>query len=67
MSASEAQKRASAKYRREHVKQVVVSFYPAEADILKHLQGQSNKAGYIKDLIRRDMLGAPKESGDVTQ
>lgn len=55
MSASEAQKRASANYRKRHVKQMGLSFYPAEADLWEHLQAQENKSGYIKELIRRDM------------
>ena len=55
MPASEAQKRANAKYRRKHVKQVVVSFYPKETDVFKYLQTKGNKSGYIKDLIAKDM------------
>ncbi|NPD33092.1 hypothetical protein HLV35_07470 [Eggerthellaceae bacterium zg-997] len=57
MPVSEAQKRASAKYRREKVKQVAVSFYPSEADIYDHLRSQPNKSGYLKALIRADMNG----------
>lgn len=55
MAVSEAQKRANEKYRKENVKQATVRFYPAEEDIWEHLQAQGNKAGYIKELIRRDM------------
>lgn len=52
---SDAQKKASAKYRKNNVKQVPVAFYPADADIYAWLAGQPNKAGYIKGLIRADM------------
>lgn len=55
MSVSEAQKRATANYRKKSVKQVSVSFYPSEADIWEHLLAQENKSGFIKDLIRKDM------------
>lgn len=44
MSASEAQKRATANYRKKSVKQVSVSFYPSEADIWEHLSAQENKS-----------------------
>ncbi len=57
MPVSEAQKRASAKYKRDKVRNAIVGFYPAEADLWEHLQAQPNKAGYIKELIRRDMEG----------
>ena len=52
---TEAQKRANAKYSKEHVRQTAVKFYPSEDDIWEHLQAQSNKMGYIKALIRADM------------
>lgn len=55
MAVSEAQKRASAKYVKEKVKQTTLAFYPAEYDLWEHLQTQPNKAGYIKGLIRADM------------
>lgn len=52
---TDAQKRANAKYAREHVKQTAVKFYPSEEDIWNHLQAQENRMGYIKGLIRADM------------
>lgn len=52
---SEAQNRANAKYVKEKVKTYTVKFYPTEQDIYEHLHNQSNKAGYIKNLIRKDM------------
>lgn len=53
--ATEAQKRASAKYDKANMVQRVVRFSPHERDILAYLDAQPNKAGYIKRLIREDM------------
>lgn len=55
MAATEVQLGANAKYAREHVKRVGVSFYPSERDIWDWLGAQPNKQGYIKALIRADM------------
>lgn len=55
--ASDAQKRASAKYDKQNMTQRVVRFSPREADMLAHLDAQPNKAGYLKALIRADMEG----------
>lgn len=60
MAISEAQKRASAKYVKEKVRQIAVRFYPAEAELWEHLQTQQNKAGYIKSLIRDDLENQKK-------
>lgn len=53
--ASEAQTKATAKYRKSSVAQRVVRFYPAEKDLLEYLDSKENRGGYIKDLIRGDM------------
>lgn len=53
--ASEAQKRASAKYDKANMVQRVVRFSPNERDLLAHLDAHDNRAGYIKQLIREDM------------
>ena len=55
MALTEAQKRAQAKYKKSKVTQIGLSFYPSESDLLEHLREQPNKAGYIKELIRKDM------------
>lgn len=55
MAITEAQKRASEKYRKAKVKQISTRFYPAESDIWEWLSVQTNKQGYIKQLIRADM------------
>ncbi len=60
---SDAKKRADAKYRKEKVRQVVVRFGPPDADLLEHLEGKENMAGYIKQLIRADMERARPDDG----
>ena len=55
MPTSDAQKRASAKYNKQKMKQTAVVFSPAEMDLYDHLCAQENKSGYIKSLIRADM------------
>lgn len=54
MPASEAQKRANAKYRKK-MKQITIRFSPNELDVWEHAQNHDNVAGYIKQLIRADM------------
>lgn len=53
--ATDAQKRANAKYRREKMKQVAVTFSPADADLYEWLCTQPSKAGTIKRLLREEM------------
>lgn len=55
MAESEAQRRANLKYRKEKTKQLAMRFYPDDMDLWEHLDKQSNKAAYIKQLIREDM------------
>ena len=55
MARSDAARKADQKYKAEKTRQLVIRFYPADADILEHLQGQDSKQGYIKRLIREDM------------
>ena len=40
---------------KEKVKRFTVDFYPTEKDLFEHLAKQTNKQGYIKDLIRKDL------------
>lgn len=56
--ATEAQRRASRKYRSEKCSQVNVVFYPTDADIAEWLGGFDNKSGHIKELLRKEMEGA---------
>ena len=55
--ATEAQKRATAKYTRENVKAFNLRFFPADMDLYEHLKKQPKMAAYLKELIRRDMEG----------
>lgn len=53
---SEAQKRASEKYDREHTVQIKLKLNKkTDADILEALESVPNKQGYIKSLIRKDI------------
>ena len=53
--ATEAQRRATERYRRKSTKQVIVRFYPGDMELYEHLRSQPNMAGYVKRLIREDM------------
>lgn len=51
---TEAEKKAKKKYR-DKGKRLTVDFYPSEDDLIRHIDSQPNKQGYIKALIRADM------------
>ena len=54
--ATEAQKRATAKYDAENTIRVMLKLNKnTDADILKALEASGNKQGYIKQLIRQDI------------
>lgn len=56
MAATDAQKRASAKYQREKTKQVNLKFSPNEMDLYEWLaQQDGTMSGVVKDLIRAKM------------
>lgn len=56
MASTEAQKRASAKYQREKVKQVNLKFSPNEIGLYHWLERQDDTmSGTLKRLIREDM------------
>ena len=54
---TEAQKRAKAKYYDGKDKKMLLEVYPSDAELYEKVQEQKNKQGYIKELIRRDILG----------
>ena len=57
MANTEAQKRAQAKYDKANTYMLSVKLNrETDKDILDRLQKESNMAGYIKELIRRDMV-----------
>ena len=59
--ASEAQKRASAKYDLHNTKQFKLKLnLKTDADIIDWLDGIDNKQGYIKQLIREDIKKRPE-------
>jgi hypothetical protein len=47
--------KATDRYRKENVKQVIVRFFPAERPLLEHMDAQGPRATYIKRLIADDM------------
>lgn len=53
---SDAQKRATAKYQKEKMRQIAIRFSPNEMDVYEHIKSQPNIAGYIKQLVREDMV-----------
>lgn len=53
--ATEAQRRANAKYAKNNVVRKNLAFYPADKDILDWLSTKESMQGYIKQLIREDM------------
>lgn len=54
--ASEAQKKATAKYDKSHTTGIYLKLNnETDADILKKLETVENRQGYIKDLIRKDL------------
>lgn len=53
--ATDAQKRATAKYTKEKVKAFNLRFFPSDAELYEHLKKQPKMAAYLKDLIRKDM------------
>ena len=56
--ATEAQKRASAKYEANHTRQIKLKLnLETDKDILNRLDSVDNKQGYIKDLIRKNIRG----------
>lgn len=56
MAATEAQKKAVAKYDAENTVRVMLKLNKTtDADILKALEASGNKQGYIKQLIRADL------------
>lgn len=59
---TEAKKKAIKRYKAK-VKHFTLDFSPADIDLLEHINKQTRKQTYIKNLIRADMcngkIGAP--------
>ena len=59
---TEAKRKANAKYDKKNTKQLILKLnLKTDADILAHLEAQDNKQGYIKELIRKDIIGIKPE------
>lgn len=52
---TEAQKRASAKYKAKAVKQISLKFFPKDHDVFDHAKAKPRTTEYIIGLIRADM------------
>lgn len=66
MMATEAQKRASKKYK-EKVKRITIDFSPVDSDLWEHIQSQPKKQTYIKSIIRADFERQKEESKENDQ
>lgn len=56
MTESEAQRRASARYRKQSTHQLAMRFFPADEELWQRLCSMpEGKAAYIRRLIREDM------------
>ena len=55
MPQSEAQKRAQRNYSRRRVKRLTIGFYPKDYELFRYIEQFNNRAGYVKELIRKDM------------
>ncbi len=53
--ATQAQLKATEKYRKQNIKSFTLKFFPADHDLYEYLQQQPKKAEYLRDLIRKDM------------
>ena len=51
---TDSHKKAKKKYLGK-VKRILLELYPTESDLIRHIEKQPNKQGYIKELVRRDM------------
>ena len=58
---SEAQKKAIKKYKKK-MKRMTIEFYPSEMDLYDHIQQQTKKQTYVKDLIRADIARTNKNA-----
>ncbi len=59
---TDAQKRATAKYKREHTKTKSIIFNESEYDLLDWVREQPNQNAYLKALIRADMERGSREA-----
>lgn len=55
MTETDAQRRANLKYKKDKMKFLNLSFSPNDSDLWEYLETKSNKAGFVKNLIREAM------------
>lgn len=57
--ATEAQKRATAKYKKNSVKQLKIEFFPDDHELLEKVKEKGKAYGglykYVKDVLRKDI------------
>lgn len=53
--ASEAQKRANARYMKNKMRQYVIRFSRVDQDVIDKLEATENKTDYIRQLIKKDI------------
>ena len=62
---SDARLRANAKYDKANTKSILLKLnLKTDSDILERLEEVGNKQGYIKELIRRDIIELSTTSGN---
>lgn len=59
--ATQARLRANNNYVRHNVKKVTISFYPKDKDMYAWVAQHASMAGYIRELIRKDMEARKEE------
>lgn len=66
---TDAQRHANLAYRKKSTKQLNITLYPTDVDIIDWLRGVKNKAAYVKGLIRDDIekSAAPIEQKRIHQ
>lgn len=60
---SEAQKKATAKYREKGMRLTIEFFPGTEKELIDHINNQPKKATYIKQLIKNDIISTKEEFG----
>ena len=56
MAMTESQKKADAKWKKKHTRQIMIRLYDkSDADLIKFIDSLENRQGTIKELIRKGM------------
>lgn len=54
MAETEAQRRANVSYKKKNVKQITVSFFPADAELYEWMTANGYRGAWLKELARRE-------------